>query len=154
MSFYAYGPYKADAMRALAEEHGIDLTRSFAYSDSYTDLPMLEAVGNPVVVNADRVLQRLARERGWQARQFVRPVTLGHRVRDRVRASAERPAVAFSAGALITGAAALALGWLLGSRHERPHQAARTTSGQAALAASAAGAPTEGRPPVWARGLE
>ncbi len=116
MSFYAYGPYKADAMRALAAAHGVDLQRSFAYSDSYTDLPMLEAVGHPVVVNADRVLQRLARERGWDARQFVRPVTLRDRVRDRVRQSAERPAVVFSAGALATGAAALALGWWLGSR--------------------------------------
>jgi HAD superfamily hydrolase (TIGR01490 family) len=94
MSFYAYGTYKADAMRALAADEGIDLAGSFAYSDSYTDVPMLEAVGHPVAVNADRVLQRLARERGWETRQFVRPVTLRNRVRDRVRAGAERPAVA------------------------------------------------------------
>ena len=120
MAFYAYGPFKAQAMRELAETHGLDLAASYAYSDSHTDLPMLEAVGNPVVVNPDRVLGRLAREREWPVRQFVRPVTLRDRVRDRVRASAERPAVAFSAGALLTGAAALALGWWLGSRRAAP----------------------------------
>jgi len=130
MSFYAYGPYKADAMRALAAGHGVDLARSYAYSDSYTDMPMLEAVGHPVAVNPDRVLQRLARERGWQVRQFAHPVTLRDRVRDRVRASAERPALAFSAGALVTGGAALALGWWLGSR-------------RAGRAAAAAGLPAD-----------
>ena len=47
MAFYAYGPEKATAMRALAERTGIDLAASSAYSDSATDLPMLEAVGRP-----------------------------------------------------------------------------------------------------------
>ncbi|HVC24930.1 MAG TPA: HAD family hydrolase [Acidimicrobiales bacterium] len=74
MAFYAYGPYKAVAMHELAERLGIDLAASFAYTDSYTDLPMLEAVGHPVAVNPDRVLARLARERGWEVRNFVRPV--------------------------------------------------------------------------------
>jgi HAD superfamily hydrolase (TIGR01490 family) len=73
---YAYGPYKAEAMRELAAERGIDLGRSFAYTDSYTDLPMLEAVGVPVAVNPDRVLLRLARERGFAVLQFSRPVHL------------------------------------------------------------------------------
>ena len=76
MEFYAYGPYKAEAMRDLASTQGIDLAASYAYSDSYTDVPMLEAVGHPVVVNPDRVLARLARDRGWEVRQFVRPVPL------------------------------------------------------------------------------
>jgi HAD superfamily hydrolase (TIGR01490 family) len=76
MEFYAYGPYKAEAMRELAAAQGIDLASSYAYSDSYTDVPMLETVGHPVVVNPDRVLSRLARDRGWEARQFVRPVPL------------------------------------------------------------------------------
>jgi HAD superfamily hydrolase (TIGR01490 family) len=148
MSFYAYGPYKADAMRAVAMEHGVDLARSFAYTDSYTDLPMLEAVGHPVVVNADRVLQRLARDRGWQVRQFVRPVTLRDRVRDRVRASTERPAVAFSAGALATGAAALALGWWLGSRYGPSRQATARALGETGLAAAALGGPPRPGPSV------
>ena len=80
MAFYCYGPYKADAMRDLARERQIDLAASYAYSDSYTDLPMLEVVGHPVAVNPDRVLARLARERGWPAVQFVRPVRLRNRV--------------------------------------------------------------------------
>ena len=77
MAFYAYGPFKAEAMRDLASFEGIDLSASYAYSDSYTDVPMLEAVGHPVVVNADRVLARLARDRGWESLQFTpaRPAT-------------------------------------------------------------------------------
>jgi HAD superfamily hydrolase (TIGR01490 family) len=80
MAFYADGPHKAEAVAELAAASGIDLEGSFAYSDSINDLPMLEAVGHPVAVNADRALSRLARARGWESRQFQRPV----RVRDRV----------------------------------------------------------------------
>jgi len=80
MAFYAYGPEKATAMRALAERTGIDLAASSAYSDSATDLPMLEAVGRPVAVNADRALAKVAKERGWETRHFTKPV----RIRDRV----------------------------------------------------------------------
>lgn len=79
MAFYAYGPYKADAMRDLAEAEGIDLSQSYAYSDSYTDAPMLEAVGHPVAVNPDRVLRKLAEEREWEIRTFARPVPLRER---------------------------------------------------------------------------
>jgi HAD superfamily hydrolase (TIGR01490 family) len=80
MAFYAYGPEKATAMRELAERTGIDLAASSAYSDSATDLPMLEAVGRPVAVNADRALAKVAKERGWEMRNFTKPV----RLRDRV----------------------------------------------------------------------
>ena len=80
MEIYAYGPYKADLVRATAACDDIDLAASFAYSDSATDLPLLEAVGHPVVVNPDRVLARVARQRDWPVRQFVHPV----RLRDRV----------------------------------------------------------------------
>jgi hypothetical protein len=80
MEFYAYGPFKAEAMRDLAEAEGLDLSESSAYSDSYTDLPMLEAVGHPVAVNPDRVLAKIAREREWEVMQFTKPV----RLRDRV----------------------------------------------------------------------
>jgi len=76
MAFYAYGPFKADAMTAVARRDGIDLAESYAYSDSYTDAPMLEIVGHPVVVNPDRVLLKLAREREWEVRHFTRPVPL------------------------------------------------------------------------------
>jgi HAD superfamily hydrolase (TIGR01490 family) len=79
MAFYAYGPFKAEAMRALAEHDGIDLDGSWAYSDSYTDAPMLEVVGRPVAVNPDRVLSKLARERGWEIRAWERTVRLSTR---------------------------------------------------------------------------
>jgi len=76
LEFYCYGPFKAEAMRALAKERGIDLARSWAYSDSITDLPMLEAVGQPVVANPDKDLRRVARERGWPIVRFHLPAEL------------------------------------------------------------------------------
>jgi HAD superfamily hydrolase (TIGR01490 family) len=80
MEFYAYGPYKAEAIASLAAKRGIDLESSYAYSDSYTDVPMLEIVGHPVAVNPDRVLFKLAADRGWDVRQFVEPVRLRPRL--------------------------------------------------------------------------
>jgi len=65
-----FGVHKANAMRALAEREGIDLSRSTAYSDSHTDLAFLEAVGRPVAVNPDRKLRSIARERGWPVLRF------------------------------------------------------------------------------------
>ena len=59
VDFYCAGPFKPVAMAAMAEEMGIDLRASYAYSDSATDAPMLEAVGHPVAVNPDRVLARV-----------------------------------------------------------------------------------------------
>lgn len=76
IAFYAYGENKAEAVRELAQEQGYDLAASTAYSDSVTDVPMLEAVGRALVVNPDRSLRRLAAERGWDALTFVRPVAL------------------------------------------------------------------------------
>jgi HAD superfamily hydrolase (TIGR01490 family) len=73
ITFYAYAEGKAQAVRALAEEHGYDLTTSFAYSDSHTDLPMLEAVGYPHAVNADTRLRQVAVERGWPLLEFAKP---------------------------------------------------------------------------------
>ena len=80
LDFYAYGPHKAAAIRDAAERDGIDLARSYAYSDSITDAPMLEIVGHPVAVNPDRELARLARRREWEIRDFDRPVKLRRRV--------------------------------------------------------------------------
>ena len=68
---YCYGPAKVTAMKAVAQERGIDLAGSYAYSDSVTDVPMLEAVGNAVAVNPDRALLRVARAREWEVRRFV-----------------------------------------------------------------------------------
>jgi HAD superfamily hydrolase (TIGR01490 family) len=105
MAFYAYGPAKADSMTDLARRHHLDLDDSYAYSDSATDLPMLEVVGHPVVVNPDRPLARVARERGWEVRQFTKPV----RLRDRV---AVRTPIVTTGIAVATGTLALVL-WRL-----------------------------------------
>jgi HAD superfamily hydrolase (TIGR01490 family) len=65
LEFYAYGANKAQAIRELAAREYINLPMSYAYSDSITDLPMLEVVGHPVVVNPDKELARLSCEREW-----------------------------------------------------------------------------------------
>jgi HAD superfamily hydrolase (TIGR01490 family) len=116
MQFYAFGPFKAEAMDVLAAERGIDLAASYAYTDSYTDLPMLEAVGHPVAVNPDRVLSRYAREHDFEVLHFSQTVSLWSRVRDRIGAVPPRPAIAVSAGAVALGVGAAAAGWWLGSR--------------------------------------
>ncbi len=74
---FVYGEGKVEAMRAFAAEHGIDLAASYAYSDSVSDLPMLRAVGHPVVVNPDPPLLEIARAEGWQTMRFER---LGRRL--------------------------------------------------------------------------
>jgi HAD superfamily hydrolase (TIGR01490 family) len=68
-----HGEGKAAALRELAEQEGFDLAASTAYSDSHTDLAFLEAVGNPVAVNPDRALRRIASERGWPVLAFTEP---------------------------------------------------------------------------------
>jgi HAD superfamily hydrolase (TIGR01490 family) len=72
-----YGEGKVPPMRRFASEHGIDLGSSWAYSDSASDLPMLDLVGNPVVVNPDPELAKIARDRGWRAMRFEK---LGRRL--------------------------------------------------------------------------
>jgi HAD superfamily hydrolase (TIGR01490 family) len=67
----AHGVGKADALRELAHFEGIDLAASTAYSDSYSDVPFLEAVGRPIAANPDRKLRRIARERGWEIVRFA-----------------------------------------------------------------------------------
>jgi HAD superfamily hydrolase (TIGR01490 family) len=81
IDYYAYGENKAAALRELAESHGYDLERSYAYSDSITDLHMLEVVGHPYAVNPDRDLRREANARGWPVLVFERPVALRRRMR-------------------------------------------------------------------------
>ncbi|MDN5725226.1 MAG: HAD-IB family hydrolase [Propionibacteriales bacterium] len=65
-----HGPAKAEAIAALAAERHLDLTASHAYSDSSNDLPMLDLVGHPNVVNPDRKLRRRARSTSWPIREF------------------------------------------------------------------------------------
>jgi HAD superfamily hydrolase (TIGR01490 family) len=106
LEFYCYGANKAMAIREVADEQGIDLAASYAYSDSITDLPMLEAVGHPVAVNSDRDLRREAEKRGWQIRYFRRPVRL------RQRFPQVRPPSPVAAAAVGTAALAALVGWL------------------------------------------
>jgi len=65
-----HGPAKAEAVRALAEREGLDLSRCTAYSDSSNDVPMLSLVGHAVAVNPDSALREQARARGWEVRDF------------------------------------------------------------------------------------
>jgi HAD superfamily hydrolase (TIGR01490 family) len=75
---FTYREGKAEAIREVAREQGIDLTKSYAYSDSESDLPMMRVVGHPVAVNPDAELERVAREQGWQIMRFDK---LGRRLR-------------------------------------------------------------------------
>jgi HAD superfamily hydrolase (TIGR01490 family) len=65
-----HGPAKAEAVRALAHEHGFDLARCFAYSDSFNDLPLLNLVGHPCAINPDPRLLEHAEEQDWQIRDY------------------------------------------------------------------------------------
>jgi HAD superfamily hydrolase (TIGR01490 family) len=75
---FNYREGKAQAIRELAARENIDLSASWAYSDSESDLPMLRMVGHPVAVNPDAELARVAREEGWEIMRFER---LGRRLR-------------------------------------------------------------------------
>jgi HAD superfamily hydrolase (TIGR01490 family) len=79
IDFYCYGENKATAVKQLAAERGYDLDACHAYSDSVTDLPMLEAVGHPTAVNPDRALRAAALDRGWPVLTFTKPVSLRSR---------------------------------------------------------------------------
>ena len=115
IEFYAYGIGKAEAIREMAAAQGYDLTRCYAYSDSATDLPMLDAVGHPYAVNPDRALRREASSRGWPVLVFSKPVSL----RSRVTGVSLPPAPALAAAALGAGAATAGLVWYAARRRAR-----------------------------------
>lgn len=115
VAFYCYGEGKAQAIRELAASEGYPLEHCYAYSDSITDLPMLEAVGHASVVNPDRGLRKEASVRGWPVLSFSRPVSL----RDRIPAP--------SAAAIATTAA-------VGISRRRGHLRATTPLRVSALA--------------------
>jgi HAD superfamily hydrolase (TIGR01490 family) len=100
---FVYGEGKAVAIREMAERDGVDLEESWAYSDSVSDLPMLRAVGHPVVVNPDANLTHIAREEGWDIMRFDK---LARRLR-----------IATAAASL---AAVAGAGGYLGARLRRP----------------------------------
>jgi HAD superfamily hydrolase (TIGR01490 family) len=108
VAFYCYGEGKVQAIRELAARERYPLEHCYAYSDSITDLPMLEAVGHPSVVNPDRGLRKEANERGWPVLAFTRPVSL----RDRIPAPSSA-AIATTAAVGITALAAGAVTYSL-----------------------------------------
>ena len=114
MEQYSYGPFKASAMEELAAARGIDLSASYAYSDSYTDAPMLEVVGHPFAVNPDRVLAKLAKEREWEVLSFTQPV----RLRDRLPLPPAKPTAAVG-GTLVAAGVGVWV-WLRGRRRVIP----------------------------------
>ena len=69
-----YAAGKVHWARRFAAEHDVDLAASFFYTDSVTDVPVLEIVGHPRIVNPDPILRRLARRRGWNVLQLGRGV--------------------------------------------------------------------------------
>ena len=97
--FYAYADAKADAMCELADREGISLADSFAYSDSFTDVPMLEVVGHPVVVNPDKELREFAETRDWEIREFSHGVNLRTRLADMPKPDAAMSGVAVASAA-------------------------------------------------------
>jgi HAD superfamily hydrolase (TIGR01490 family) len=109
--FYAYGEGKAEAVHSLAIDHGFDLAECFAYSDSHTDLPMLEAVGNPRAVNPDSELRAIATERGWEILDFEKPVSMKAKVE-------KRQAIAAGAGVALS-AVAVGITWYAMRRNVR-----------------------------------
>jgi HAD superfamily hydrolase (TIGR01490 family) len=84
IEFYAYGEYKAEAIAEMARNFDYNLAESYAYTDSCTDVPMLEAVGYGTVVNPDRNLRQMAVERGWTMLRFANPITLRGSVAQKV----------------------------------------------------------------------
>ncbi|MFF4224773.1 HAD family hydrolase [Streptomyces abikoensis] len=115
IEYYAYGPTKAEAVRELAASEGYDLSRCYAYSDSITDIPMLEAVGHPHAVNPDRALRREAVSRDWPILSFNRPVRLKQRISALPMPS--RPAL-FMAAAIGAAAATAGLMWFANRRRD------------------------------------
>lgn len=111
---FVYGAGKVEAISKIAADLGYDLERSYAYSDSISDLPMMEAVGHPVAVNPDSELDSIAHERGWPVVIFARKT---------------KRAVAASAMGTV-GATGVALAYALGRRHGRSSALAQVAQRQ------------------------
>jgi len=113
--FYAYAENKAKAVTDLARKRGYDLAECYAYSDSITDLSMLETVGHAFAVNPDKELRKQAKERGWPVLVFERPVALG----SRVKLPPAKPTLAALAIAGVAGLGAAI--WVNSRRARRTH---------------------------------
>ena len=102
-----HGLAKAEAVRALAAQEGLDLSRCWAYSDSSNDIPMLSAVGNPVAVNPEPTLRAHARDNDWRIRDFRKRVVIKR---------AATPALMGAAGVGV----GIALGYAMGVTRRLP----------------------------------
>jgi HAD superfamily hydrolase (TIGR01490 family) len=111
---FVYGAGKVEAIEKIAADLGYDLERSYAYSDSISDLPMMEAVGHPVAVNPDSELDAISHERGWPVVIFARKT---------------KRAVAATAMGTV-GATGVALAYALGRRHGRSSALAQVAQRQ------------------------
>jgi len=110
IAYYAYAENKASSMAHLAATRGYDLSASYAYSDSVTDVPMLQAVGHPVAVNPDKALRKHALDAGWTVRDFHHPIPLRTRV--------DTPASRAAAGTVVVSLVLLTA-WLILRRRLR-----------------------------------
>jgi HAD superfamily hydrolase (TIGR01490 family) len=110
---FMYGPAKSRAIEKLAAERGFDLAQCYAYSDSVSDLPMMELVGHPVAVNPDSALEQVAQQRGWPIVVFAR----------QAKQIAARTTITAGSLALAAGA------YVLGRRHGRLHAIAEAAAG-------------------------
>ena len=106
---FCYGEGKVEAMREIADWQGYDLSQCYAYSDSASDLPMLEAVGHPVAVNPDGKLERHARRNGWPI------VIFSQRTKSVIRRTAASVATVGIAGASFAAGTAVASARVKGS---------------------------------------
>jgi HAD superfamily hydrolase (TIGR01490 family) len=95
---FVYGSGKASAIEKLGSDRGYDLDRSYAYSDSVSDLPMMELVGHPVAVNPDSALDTIAHERGWPIVIFARKTKRAVAFSSVVAASLSAAAGAYALG--------------------------------------------------------
>ncbi|WP_035853772.1 HAD family hydrolase [Kitasatospora azatica] len=104
IEYYAYAENKAAAIRELAAREGYQLADCYAYSDSVTDLPLLEAVGRPSAVNPDRGLRKEAVARDWPILVFDRPIELHRRLPEfKAPSSTVLAAVAIGTACLTAG---------------------------------------------------
>ncbi|MEP7201893.1 MAG: HAD family hydrolase [Ilumatobacteraceae bacterium] len=111
---FCYGPGKVEAITDLARWENFDLAQCYAYSDSASDLPMLEAVGHPVAVNPDAKLERIAHHNGWPIVVFSKRTKAVVRRTTQALGTAGVAAAGFAAGTRY--ASRYAKGRLFGTR--------------------------------------
>jgi len=111
---FCYGPGKVEAMSDLARWENLDLAQCYAYSDSASDLPMLEAVGHPVAVNPDAKLERIAHDNGWPIVVFSKRTKVVVRRTTQAIGTAGVAAAGFAAGASYARRRMLGLGAAVG----------------------------------------